>query len=163
MCDLILKNCMLDIQLSDNNVITKEKIETFIWDVSSHVGALLISLPLVVQFPLSLTEVERCIEEQEKERKEHSIMAKRIKEILVARTSTVTGFSGIGLYEKANCSIHVWPEKGFMTFDVSNIIEFKNNDVFESLYRHFDIDKVSGLSVNRYHKKPQKVEIVNNF
>lgn len=162
MC-LILKNCMIDVQLTENNNISKEKIEQFIWDVSSRIGALLVSVPLVIQFPMCSKDIEMCIDSMEKERQENNIMAKRMKELLVSRNSNTSGFSGIGLYEKANSSIHIWPDKSFMTFDISNTIEFNNKEVFEVLYNHFEVDKVSGLSVSRYNKQPQIIEIVNNF
>lgn len=162
MCDLVMKTTMLDIHLNDDNISDKLKLETFIWDVTTRVNSLLVSPPLVIQFPICSQDLEKCIIDMERERKEHSLMAKRMKELLVSRKSNVSGFSGIGLYEKSNCSIHVWPEKQFMTFDISNILDFNNKDVMNCLYNYFEIDKVSGLSVSRYHKKPQSVEILNN-
>lgn len=155
------KTCMLDIQLKDNN-ITKQKIEQFIWDVSSNIGALLVSIPLVIQFPMSSEDIEKCILSMEKERAEHNIAAKRMKELMVSRKSNTTGFSGIGLYESANCSIHVWPEKQFMTFDISNTSDFNYLSVFDILDKHFYICRVNGLLVTR-QKKGQTVEILNNL
>ena len=159
MC-LVLKNCMLDIQLKDDNDIEKSKIQQFIWDVSSNIGALLIHIPLVVHFPLKYEEVECCIDSMERERVENNISAKRMKELLVGRKNTTSGFSGIGLYEGANCSLHIWPEKNYMSFDISNTIQFNNNDVLDIVYKHFNVDKISGLSISRYRKSPQIVEII---
>lgn len=154
-----INNTLLDIQLVESEYITKELIGKFIWDISSRLGALLVYLPFVAHFPYNYAEVEKYLEMQERERKENSLMAKRMKEILVSRSSNVNGFSGIGLYEKSNCSVHIWPEQNFMSFDLSYFIPIDNKVVLECIKEYFQIDKITGISVSRKNGK-QKVETI---
>ena len=139
----------MDIQLKSSNLIDIERIERFIYEVSSRIGALLVMTPFVVHFPYNHNQVVKYLELQERERREGGLLAKRMKEILVSRQSSVSGFSGIGLYENSNCSVHIWPDTNFLSFDISYLYDFHENDVKECMKNFFDIDTLSGLYITR--------------
>lgn len=93
--------------------------------------------PLTVKFPHTVGEMDRVLEDLEKEGLGGSDTARKLAKLLAERRDGTYGYSTLVLIAESHISIHTFPEEGFYTFDIYSCKGFPTEEVKSILESFF--------------------------
>ena len=154
------RHLLLDVQLKNSKGISDV---AYIYDLLENLSRImnmtLVYPPIVGRFPWAANELERCVNELEKEGVQSNSVV-RMKELIKCRNTVDAGVSGICIWLESHAAIHTWTQEHFFSFDAYSCKDFDTVKATNFLLPHFEVEAYNGLSIVRTINEPQKIDII---
>jgi len=140
MVDAICKNVNLNDADLGNRILEK---------IVHVIDMTMILPPVTVKFPHAVCEMQRVLENLEKEGLKHSKTYQMISDSLHNRKMQTYGYSTMIMIAESHLSLHTFPEDDFITFDCYSCKKFDHELVLSLLNEKLNILNSNVSVVNR--------------
>ncbi len=105
--------------------------------------------PVTVKFPHATCEMQRVLENLDKEGLKDSKTYSMIANSIMNRKLQTYGYSTLIMIAESHLSIHTFPEDNFFTFDCYSCKPFDSEKIRDILNKKFEIEKINFQVIKR--------------
>lgn len=147
---------MMDLVVHDTSKLNDANaLLAFMNTVVETIGMTVLMGPLVIPFPVPMTDLRKVLEMLEQNQMQSSEVYRRVMSIIEERTQQTNGYTGVTIVAESHITIHTFPSMNFLSMDVYSCKGFSIKDVRNITINMFGpVLAYNEHSVNRHIPNP---------